>query len=171
MNSPHCRTFASVLALAAFASVATAQPAKKVDYAKDVQPIFASACYKCHGDKKQESGFRLDRKADALKGGDLGKAIVPGKSAESPLIRYVAGLDKEIKMPPKGERLKPDQIAVLRAWIDQGAVWPESGSAVVAKKHWAFVPRFVRRCPRSAIRSGFARRSTRSSSPGSRRKD
>ncbi len=140
MHSPRCQAFASVLAFTVFVSVAAAQPAKKIDFAKDVQPIFASACYKCHGDKKQESGFRLDRKADALKGGDLGKAIVPGKSAESPLIRYVAGLDKEIKMPPKGERLKPEQIATLRAWIDQGAVWPESGSAVVTKKHWAFIP-------------------------------
>src|SRR4051794_38469704 len=67
---------------------------RKVDYAKDVQPIFAAACYSCHGPKKQESSFRLDRKADAFKGGEIGKPIVVGKSADSPLIKYVSGVDK-----------------------------------------------------------------------------
>src|SRR5437763_820852 len=101
--------------------------ARKVDYAKDIQPLFANACYSCHGDKKQQSSLRLDRKADALGGGENGKAIVPGKSADSLLIRYVAGLDPDIKMPPKGERLTAEQVGLLRAWIDQGAEWPESG--------------------------------------------
>jgi mono/diheme cytochrome c family protein len=113
---------------------------RKIEYAKDVQPIFASACYSCHGEKKQQSSFRLDRKADALKGGDIGRPIVPGKSAESPLIRYVAGLDKDVKMPPKGERLTAEQIGILRAWIDQGATWPESAAVADTKNHWAFQP-------------------------------
>jgi mono/diheme cytochrome c family protein len=111
---------------------------RKVDYVKDVQPIFAAACYSCHGPKKQESSFRLDRKADAFKGGEIGKPIIVGKSADSPLIHYVAGLDKELKMPPKGDRLTAEQIGVLRAWIDQGAVWPESGTTIDPRKHWAF---------------------------------
>lgn len=113
---------------------------RKVDYAKDVQPIFATACYSCHGDKKQQSGFRLDRKADALRGGEIGKGIVPGKSADSPLVHYVAGLVPEMKMPPKGDRLTPEQIGILRAWIDQGAEFPESGAVASAKDHWAFKP-------------------------------
>ncbi|HZT81478.1 MAG TPA: c-type cytochrome domain-containing protein, partial [Gemmataceae bacterium] len=74
---------------------------RPVDFARDVRPIFARACYSCHGPQKQRSGFRLDVKAAALKGGDLGRAILPGKSADSPLIRYVAGLDPDTAMPPK----------------------------------------------------------------------
>src|SRR3954453_4303880 len=97
------RLLAASLTLA-IAPVAFAQPTKKIDFAKDVQPIFASACYSCHGEKKQQSSFRLDRKADAMKGGEIGVAVVPGKSGESPLIKYVSGSDPKMKMPPKGER-------------------------------------------------------------------
>src|SRR2546426_7643486 len=64
---------------------------RTVDFAKDIQPIFAENCYGCHGPKKQEAGFRLDQKSVALKGGDLGPAIAPGKSAESLLVHLVAG--------------------------------------------------------------------------------
>jgi hypothetical protein len=113
---------------------------KKVDFARDVQPIFANACYSCHGEKKQQSSFRLDRKDDALRGGEIGKAIVPGKSADSALIRYVAGHVPDMLMPPKKEnRLTADQIGLLRAWIDQGAEWPESGDkSRDPRQHWAF---------------------------------
>jgi hypothetical protein len=61
-----------------------------------------------------------------LKGGDSGSPIVVGKSAESLLIELVSGLDPENVMPKKGSKLKPEQVALLRAWIDQGAVWPPS---------------------------------------------
>src|SRR5258706_8734543 len=84
-----------------------------VDFARDVQPLFVERCYKCHGSEKQKNGFRLDRKADALAGGDSGPSILPGKSAESRLIHYVAGLDEEKIMPPKGERLTAGQIGLL----------------------------------------------------------
>src|SRR5262245_62093910 len=129
-----------LLALTAAAADPVLPPAtaRKVDYTKDVRPILANNCCSCHGEKKQQSGFRLDRKADALQGGELGKAIVPGKSAESPLIRYVAGVDPDVKMPPKGDRLTAEQVGVLRAWIDQGAEWPEGGAARDSKAHWAF---------------------------------
>jgi hypothetical protein len=114
---------------------------RQIDFVKDVQPIFEAKCLSCHGPKKQESAYRLDHKASALKGGDLGRAIVPGKSADSPLIRYIAGLDPDLKMPPEGERLTAAQVAILRAWIDQGADWPESASVELKSKgtdHWAF---------------------------------
>ncbi len=57
--------------------------AKQIDFAADVEPIFARACYRCHGAEKQRSGYRLDVKSVALKGGELGQAIIPGRSAES----------------------------------------------------------------------------------------
>src|SRR5688572_24707028 len=65
--------------------------ARKVDFERDVAPIFAANCVSCHGPEKQKSSYRLDDRAVALKGGELGKAIVPGNGAGSPLIQYVAG--------------------------------------------------------------------------------
>jgi mono/diheme cytochrome c family protein len=111
---------------------------RAVDYAKDIQPILQANCYQCHGPKKQQSEFRLDQKARALKGGSEGPAIVPGKGAESPLIERVASQDPELAMPPKGERLTPEQIGLLRAWIDQGASWPDELASAGARAHWAF---------------------------------
>jgi mono/diheme cytochrome c family protein len=114
---------------------------KTVDFAKEIQPIFADHCYGCHGPKRQEAAFRLDHKPTALKGGDLGPAIVPGKSADSLIVHLVAGLREDVgRMPRKGEPLTETQIALLRAWIDQGAVWPDDASAKSgdSKNHWAF---------------------------------
>jgi mono/diheme cytochrome c family protein len=74
---------------------------RAVDFAKDIQPIFAGHCYDCHGPDKQEAQFRLDSKTIALQGGELGPAIVPGKSAESLLIQAVAGVKADLIMPKK----------------------------------------------------------------------
>ena len=132
-----CAIFcASFLALAAFDSVAVEldlsklPPAAstKVDFVKDIQPILSQSCLGCHGPKKQEAELRWDAKEIALKGGEHGAVIVPGKSAESKMIQLVAGLDPENVMPKKGERLTAEQIGLLRAWIDQGANWPDSAS-------------------------------------------
>ena len=132
-----------VFAAASWTAAAAELPpaaTRPVDFAREVQPLFARHCYSCHGPEKQKGQLRLDRKADALKGGDShAPDILPGKSAESPLIRFVAGVDKDMVMPPKGERLSAEQISLLRAWIDQGAKWPEDGSGAAAK-HWAWQP-------------------------------
>ncbi len=112
-----------------------------VDYAKDIQPILSRNCYECHGALKQEAGFRLDRKESALKGGDYGIAIVVGKSADSLLIHAVSdATDKIVRMPKKGPALSAEQIGLLRAWIDQGTQWPETGldQGIAGEKHWAF---------------------------------
>ncbi len=94
----------------------------KVDFQKDIQPILEAGCLRCHGPERPKSGFRLDNRASALAGGDSGPAIVLGKSADSPLIHFTARLVREMEMPPtgKGDPLKPFEIALLRAWIDQG---------------------------------------------------
>ena len=99
---------------------------KPVDFGRDVQPLLARSCYSCHGPTKQKSNFRLDRRLAAFKGGDFGQAIIPHKSAESPLIRYVAGLEDGMLMPPEGEgkQLTAGEIGILRRWIDDGAAWP-----------------------------------------------
>ena len=114
---------------------------RKVDFAADVRPILARSCLGCHGPKKQKGGLALHRKATALAGGDDGPVIVPGDSAASRLIRYVAGLDEDHPMPPEGagDPLPADQIGLLRAWIDRGADWPDdSKSAAESSDHWSF---------------------------------
>ncbi|MEO7297757.1 MAG: PSD1 and planctomycete cytochrome C domain-containing protein [Verrucomicrobiota bacterium] len=115
---------------------------RPVDFVKDIQPIFQNHCYECHGEKKQEASLRWDQKSSALKGGESGLAIVPGKSAESLMIQAVAHVRDDLKMPKKGDPLSSEQIGLLRAWIDQGANWPESASVASEgknpKDHWAF---------------------------------
>lgn len=114
------------------------EPAKKeIDYAKDIEPILAQNCIKCHGPDKQKSGLRLDSREAALKGGDEGVAIVPGKSAESLLIKLVAGVDPDNVMPPpKAEPLSKEQVAILRAWIDQGVKWTEKVVEAPKPRDW-----------------------------------
>jgi mono/diheme cytochrome c family protein len=124
---------AMALGAVGFASRAAAA---SVDFARDIRPIFEQRCHECHGAQKQKSGLRLDRKSSALKPGDSGQpAIVPGHSAGSLLLAKVTSSDPDERMPPKGERLTAEQVALLRAWIDQGATWPESAEP----KHWAYV--------------------------------
>ncbi|MBL8864640.1 MAG: DUF1553 domain-containing protein [Planctomycetia bacterium] len=106
------------------------------DFAKDVKPIFAKACVSCHGDTKQKGGLRLDRKADALQGGDSGAAILPRKAKDSPLLQRVSSADPDVVMPPKGEKLTAQEIATLRAWIDAGATWPDDGSQAKDPRDW-----------------------------------
>lgn len=92
----------------------------KVDFTRHVQPLLSQKCYSCHGPDVQQSGLRLDRRQNAMRGGDYGPVIIPGKSAESKLIRRVVNGDGGIQMPPAGA-LSNEEIGILRAWIDQGA--------------------------------------------------
>src|ERR1041385_4155442 len=118
-------------ALAANAKLSPEQIAKlpaptkaQIDFARDIKPIFDAACVKCHGKGKDKGGFSLETHASFSKGGDSGAPVRVGQSAESLLIDRVSGFAPENVMPKKGPRLKPEQVALLRAWIDQGAVWP-----------------------------------------------
>jgi len=122
-------------------AAASADQQSKVDFVRDVQPIFQSSCYGCHGPNKQMAGLRLDSKKIAL-----AKVIVAGKASESALYQRVAGIGDQARMPMKGEALKPDRIALIKAWIDQGADWPEESAIIhkqgpqsAIKQHWAFV--------------------------------
>ena len=88
--------------------------------------------------RRRKGDWRSTPNRERLAGGDNGPAIVPGKSAESRLFRFVAGLDDENVMPPDGDDLPASQVAVLKAWIDQGAKWPDSETATNRPAHWAF---------------------------------
>jgi mono/diheme cytochrome c family protein len=127
---------ALVLPLAACA----ADELKGVDYLRDIKPILAAKCVKCHGPDKHENGLRLDAASAILRGGDTGPAIVPGKAAESLLIQAITGTtDLVSKMPSEGEPLTGEQVALLRRWIDAGAKAPAEQLAADAKsKHWSF---------------------------------
>ena len=94
----------------------------QVDFDQHVKPIFATKCHACHGTKQQQSGLRLDKRQNALRGGDYGPVILAGKSAESKLILRLVSGDGGMKMPPTGA-LPAEDIGILRAWIDQGAEW------------------------------------------------
>src|SRR5579884_1262590 len=99
-----------------------AQQPTKVDFGRDIKPIFQAHCIGCHGPSLQMNGFRLDRRSAAMKGGTI-SVIGPGNSAGSRL--YLKLLDDRYgpQMPPTGA-LKAEQIAMIKTWIDQGADWP-----------------------------------------------
>jgi hypothetical protein len=96
---------------------------RRVDFVRDIQPLFESTCIQCHARGKAKGGFSLETRAAFLTGGDTGPAAVPGKSAESYVVRLVAGVDLDSKMPKKGNAWTAGQVGLLRAWIDQGAQW------------------------------------------------
>jgi len=120
-----------------------AAPALAVDFVREVRPIFEKHCYECHGAKKQKNDYRLDIKTTALTGGeDHAPNIVPGKSGESPLFRFVSGADEKIAMPPK-TKLSSSEIDVIKRWIDEGAVWPEGVDVTKVEDRldwWSFKP-------------------------------
>jgi mono/diheme cytochrome c family protein len=122
----------------------------KMDFERDIRPIFEAHCFSCHGPEKQKSSFRLDRKTAALQGGDHGVDIIPGKSLESRLIRFVSGLDPDTVMPAKGDRLSAADIGKLRAWIDQGADWPGPEHAAPEEIWWSLRPLVRPPVPQSA---------------------
>lgn len=105
--------------------------ARKVDFEKEVYPLLKESCFSCHGAEKQKGKYRCDTKAGAFKDTDFGPTLVPGKSEQSSLIHMVCGLIDEMLMPPpsdkpgRSEKLSAEQIGILRAWIDQGAIWPD----------------------------------------------
>ena len=114
----------------------------QVDFARDILPIFEGSCYSCHGPTQQMSGLRLDSKKLALAGSESGKVIDPYKASESPLYQRIAGIGDLARMPMGGKPLDTAQIGLIRAWIDQGADWPDGVESKVAeaRKYWAFVP-------------------------------
>ena len=118
------------IAAPAFASGTLPEPANKViDYHKDIAPIFQEHCIKCHGAEKQKSDYRLDNRDDAIGSGSEGGAITVGNSADSLIVRLITGTDANFDiMPPKGDPLTPEQVGLIRAWIDQGAVWEGSAA-------------------------------------------
>lgn len=118
-------------------------PLSAVDYEQDIAPIFEANCLDCHGPDKDRSGFRVDLRAQMLKGGDTGfPSIVPGDWEASYLMEVVTHLDEEMAMPPKGDKLSDADIELLKQWVNAGADWPGQMDAVLDEgtDHWSFHP-------------------------------
>lgn len=106
---------------------------RAVDYRTDIFPIFDTHCIDCHGEVRPKAGFRMDTAEGMMKGGAEGVAIVPGNSAESLLVLLLVGAHPDFdRMPPKGDPLSNDEIALVRAWIDQGAKMPADADGAPA---------------------------------------
>jgi cytochrome c553 len=123
-----CWLAASLLLSASIVHAASSP--KKISYNRDIRPLLANSCYTCHGPERSQrkAGLRLDDRNSAVR-----EAIVPGRSAESPLFQRVSSSDPDEQMPPKGSkrpRLPPAAVAIIRQWIDEGARY---------EPHWAYV--------------------------------
>jgi len=108
----------------------------------EARGIFAHNCTKCHGQHKQKGDLRLDTREFATKGGEDGADILPGKPAESPLLKRVL-LPKghDDAMPPKDGPLEAADIETLRKWIAAGAPWPDGETAGVVFQRAPLAPR------------------------------
>src|SRR5262245_40597587 len=140
------------LALIADGSSNTADDASVEFFEKQIRPILVARCYECHSEKaeKLKGGLRLDSRAAALKGGDTGPAIVPGKPKESLLIDAI-NYGELYQMPPKS-RLPAEEIVALTKWVEMDAPWPQDSAATTAiasagfdlakrkAEHWCWQP-------------------------------
>ncbi len=133
-----------VLALPFFAPAAfpeVVQATQKVNYTKEIKPLLAQKCVSCHGEERPRGGLRLDTAANGLKGGKSGSAIVAKKAADSPLIIAIHGEGSIARMPLKRPPLKPEEIALLTRWIEEGALAPRDEVPTrLNQTHWAFLP-------------------------------
>jgi len=134
--NPNKITFAALVAAFSFVAAARAADATLppvstktgVTYATDIKPIFDASCVKCHSGDKPKAHLHLDTLEGALKGTKHGKILTPGDSADSLVVKAVAHAlpDQDSWMPPLQNKagikpLTPEQIGLIRAWIDQGA--------------------------------------------------
>ena len=120
---------------------------QRVDFNRDVRPIFNSQCMSCHGGVKQAGNVSFSYREQALGKGKSGRpVIVPGNPRVSELMARITSTDPEIRMPLHGAPLPQTQIDVLRRWIKEGAQW---------ENYWAFVPPRPQGLP--AVRKGWAR--------------
>ena len=104
-------------------------PAKhEVSFAREISPLLEKSCTKCHGKGKAKGGFSIETREKLLAGGDSGDAVAIGKSADSYLVELISGIDPDDVMPKKGSKLTPEQVGLIRAWIDQGLQWEEGAT-------------------------------------------
>jgi hypothetical protein len=113
---------------------------RTVDFVRDVEPLLAEHCHHCHGPEQQQGRLRLDARRVVFAGGISGPAVVPGDASKSLLVQRLLSEDHGPRMPSDGDPLNAAAIDIIRAWIDQGAAWPESAGSPAADVpiHWAY---------------------------------
>ena len=144
------RTASAVFLIALLSASRLAHGAEGVDFfEKKVRPLLVEHCIECHGPEKHKGGLRWDSREGWQTGGDSGSPIMPGKPDESLMIKAVSYKDRDLKMPPD-RKLEPEEVAVLRQWIEQGAPDPRAQAGGVKPKvtltaalaaastHWAY---------------------------------
>ncbi|MCA9196720.1 MAG: PSD1 domain-containing protein [Planctomycetales bacterium] len=153
MSDRRCWFVCSVF-LFLMASPAMAQPTAETFFEQHVRPLLSSRCWDCHAEDVAESGLRMDSRQALLVGGERGPALKPGDAQGSLLILAVEHGEADLQMP-EGDKLSSEEIGMLKKWIDDGAIWPNSPDYVVAtskdtatgslftdeqKSFWAFQP-------------------------------
>jgi hypothetical protein len=135
MKSKFLSASSIAIGLACSLAFSSAVAAATIEFSRDIEPILIKRCSECHGPDQQKAKLRLDSRAAAMKAGKSGAlALVPGQPDASELMKRITSTDTDEVMPPKGARLTETEVATMRQWIADGAVWPE----VDATKHWAF---------------------------------
>ncbi len=138
--------FAACFSLSSFGARGEGVSFDAAVFENQVRPLLVEQCFKCHGEKKQESSLRLDSRAALLKGGENGPAISLDKPEDSDLLKVI-GYRGEVQMPPK-KKLGDAQISVLTQWVKAGAPWPGEDQAIAAgnqtklsdRAFWSFQP-------------------------------
>ena len=113
-----------------------AKPQAKTDYVRDILPVFKAHCYQCHSGSQKQGGLSLDTRTTMLKGGSSGSAMKVGAGSKSQLVIRILGSDGQSRMPLGFAPISDVQTALIRKWIDEGAVIPD---ATETKKHWAYL--------------------------------
>lgn len=115
-------TFTALALLTLALPAAAAAP----DFAEQIQPILERNCVRCHNADKIKGGLRMDTHELILEGGETADAIVPGDIAKSELLVriHLRPIDEGV-MPDEGRALKPEEVALLDAWVESGADWPK----------------------------------------------
>ena len=128
-----------IIVVSCWAAAGVASAADNVDYIQQIKPLLVAKCYACHGALKQEGGLRLETKGLMLQGGDSGSALVAGNAENSLLLARITAQGDE-RMPPleEGVGLRPAEIALLHAWIQQGADAPAETTPADPGQHWSF---------------------------------
>jgi sugar lactone lactonase YvrE/mono/diheme cytochrome c family protein len=127
-------SFPTCFALTCLAWLPVPARAATVDYTRQIVPLWEEYCIDCHGEEDPDGGFALDTFTALMKGGEEGEAVVAGKAEESLLVKFLEGRSgrggKNEAMPPgKREKLKPEEIALVKAWINAGAKGPAVAEA------------------------------------------
>lgn len=118
------------------------EPSKVVDFAKDVFPFLSDNCVSCHSKTTRKGGLNLESPVAMLKGGDSGAVLIAGNSDQSTLMKSATHADPDSAMPPRDNKVKaknltPQQLGLLKRWIDQGA---KGESSVAQNLNWKPIP-------------------------------